>query len=196
MSLFALFIGKPVLPYNDDMHHSLLFYGRYQHQFLRLYMLLARLTAVPWLGGLVRRAANNYGQRGHGAYLLTLAEAEAIVDASNEVALGPCSCRQLYHHCHSPVMSEILVGEGVAVFAKNQGNGFRKVSKAEAKDVLRQCHEQRLTHTMVQCRQHFYAICNCCSCCCVPTRLRQRYGIEYALVRDPAVVADYQKQRL
>ncbi len=179
------------------MHHSLRFYRQHQGQFLRLYMFLAKLISLPLIGGWVRSVANIYGRRGHNGYLLTLAEAEQIVDVSGDVALGPCRCRQLFHHCDSPVMSEILIGDGVEAFSpKNEANGFRRISKEAAKDILRECHQKRLTHTIMQCGQHFYAICNCCSCCCVPTRLRHKYGIEYALVRNKTVVEDYQRQQL
>ncbi len=179
------------------MHHSLRLYGQHQRQFLMLYMFLAKLISVPLLGRWVRSAANIYGRRGHGGYLLTLAEAEKIVDASRDVALGPCNCRQLFRHCDSPIMSEILIGDGVEAFSTRQeADGFRRVSKEEAKDILRDCHQKRLTHTIMQCGQHFYAICNCCSCCCVPMRLRHEYGVGYALVRNQTVVADYQRQQL
>jgi len=178
------------------MHHTLRFYGQHQHQFLRLYIFLAKLTNIPLIGGLVRRIANIYGRRSHQGYLLTVAEAEQIIDASRYVALGPCSCRQVFHRCDNPVISEILVGTGVEVFSQIGVNGFREVSKNEAKEVLRQCHQKRLTHNIVRCQQHFYAICNCCSCCCVPTRLKQNYGIGYALVRNKKVVEDFQKQQL
>ena len=178
------------------MHHYLRFYGQHQHQFLKLYIFLAKFTSIPLIGRWVRRIANIYGQHGHHGYLLTVAEAEQIVDASKNVALGPCSCRQVFRHCDSPIMSEIIVGTGVEVFSQIRPNGFREVSKEEAKEILRQCHQKRLTHTIMRCQQHFYAICNCCSCCCVPTRLRQGYGIEYALVRNKKVVEDFQSQQL
>ncbi len=178
------------------MHHSLSFYGRYQRQFLRLYMSLAKLTRVPVLGGWVRGVANVYGRRGHNGYLLTLAEAEEIVDASGELALGPCTCRQVYHSCDAPVMGEILIGDGVEALLRSKAGGLRRVTREEAKEVLRLCHAKRLTHAIVRCRERYYAICNCCSCCCVPTRLRREYGIEYALVRDKSVVEAYRTQKL
>lgn len=178
------------------MHHTLRFYGKYEHQFLKLYILLAKLIDIPLIGGLVRRLANIYGQRGHHGYLITVAEAEQIIDASKNVALGPCSCRQVFHNCDAPVMSEIVVGTGVEIFSQIRANGFKEISKEEAKEILRQCHQKRLTHTVMRCRQHFYAVCNCCSCCCVPTRLKQNYRIEYALVRNKEVIKDFQREQL
>ena len=178
------------------MHHSLRFYGQHQHQFLRLYIFLAKLTNIPFIGKWVRSAANIHGQHGHHGYLLTLAEAEQIIDASGSVALGPCSCRQTFRHCDSPIMSEIVVGIGAEVFSQIRTDEFHEISKEAAKDILRQCHQKQLTHTIMKCWQDFYAICNCCNCCCVPTRLKQHYGIEYALVRNKEIVEDFRRQQL
>lgn len=173
------------------MHHTLRFYSQHQHLFLRLYIFLGMLTKIPLIGRLVRYIANIYGRSKHNGYLLTLTEAEQIIDASRNVALGPCNCRQLFRHCNNPVMGEIAVGTGGEVFSQIRAS-FREISKAEAKRILRQCHEKRLMSTLMRCREHFYAICNCCSCCCVPTRLRQNYGIEYALIRNKEVVREFQ----
>ena len=178
------------------MHHTLPFYGRYQRQFLKLYIYLARLTRIPVLGRLVRWVANSYGRNRHGGYFITLEEAEQIIDASNNVALGPCGCRQVFHNCSHPIMTEIVVGTGREVYSKIKNKGFRQVSKEEAKEVMQQCHSKGMMHTVMQYQGLFYAICNCCSCCCVPTRLKINYGIEFALVRRKSIVADFGKQQL
>lgn len=178
------------------MHHALRFYGQHQHKFLRLYICLAKLTNIPLVGRLVRWTANTYGQSSHHGYFLTLGEAKQIVDASKNVALGPCSCRQVFHNCNAPIMAEIVIGAGVEVFSDVRPNEFRQVSKEEAKEVLRQCHERGLMHTIMMCQEHFYAICNCCTCCCVPYRLRQNYKIGLALVRNKEVVEDFGRQQL
>jgi len=159
-------------------------------------MALAKLINIPLLGRAVRWVANTWGLHEHHGYFLTLREAEQIIDASKNVALGPCSCRQVFHNCDAPIMSEIIVGAGVEVFSQIRANGFKEISKEEAKEVLRQCHQKRLTHTVVKCRQHFYAICNCCSCCCVPLRLKQEYRVGNALVRNKEVVKDFQREQL
>lgn len=178
------------------MHHALRFYGQHQHTILRLYMTLAMLTELPLMGRLVRWVANIYGQRQHHNYLLTQEQAQQIIDASRNVALGPCSCRQVFRNCDAPIMAEIVVGVGTKVFPEISSNGFREISKEEAKEILRQCHQKRLMHTLSRCRGDFYAICNCCTCCCVPTRLRQNYGIDYALIRNKDVVEDFRSQQV
>jgi hypothetical protein len=47
---------------------------------------------------------------------------------------------------------------------------------------------------MMQCRGHYYAICNCCRCCCVPYRLKQDYGVDYAIIRDKNIVMSFAHQ--
>jgi hypothetical protein len=93
-------------------------------------------------------------------------------------------------------MAEIVVGAGAEVFPEIRSGEFHVISKEEAKDVMRQCHQRRLIPTLERCQGHFYAICNCCTCCCVPLRLRQNYGIGNALVRNKEVVKDFQREQL
>jgi hypothetical protein len=93
-------------------------------------------------------------------------------------------------------MTEIVVGTGREVYSKIRNRGFRQVSKEKAKEVMRQCHGRGMMHTVMQYQGLFYAICNCCSCCCVPTRLKIDYGIEFAVVRHKSIVADFRKQQL
>lgn len=178
------------------MHHTLRFYGQHQHKILKLYMSVAKFTNVPFIGRLVRWVANYYGLHEHHGYLLTLTEAEQIIDISKSVALGPCSCRQVFHNCNAPIMAEIVVGTGAEVFPEIRPGEFHIISKEEAKDIMRQCHQRGMIHTLERCQGHFYAICNCCTCCCVPLRLRQNYGIGNALVRNRDVVAGFQREQL
>lgn len=176
------------------MHHTLPFYGWHQHKFLRLYMLLIKLTRIPLVGRLGRWLANIHAKSKHGGYLITLEEVEQMIDVSNTIALGPCSCRLAFHNCHLPIMTEIVIGAGGKVYSKINSQGFQQISKEKAKEVLRQHHRSNVIHTIMHCQGLFYAICTCCSCCCVPYRLKRDYNIEYALVRNKNIVADYLKQ--
>ncbi|MEN8614136.1 ferredoxin-like protein [Dehalogenimonas sp. THU2] len=175
------------------MHHSLPFYGRYQNRFLKAYMTLAPFTRLPLLGKLVRRLANNYARSQHGGFALNSGEAAAIVDASDWVAIGECACRKVFHNCDNPIEAEIVVGFGREVYSDAEHN-FREVSKDEAKALLLRCKDANLMSIMMQCRGHYYAICNCCHCCCVPYRLKRRYGIEYAIIRDENIVESFKHQ--
>jgi hypothetical protein len=178
------------------MHHTLGLYGKYQHRFLHFYITAARLTIIPFLGGAVRWLANLYGKVGHGGYYLSLQEAEQIVDIAGSVSLGPCSCRAEFHRCDHDVMSEIVLGDGSSEVYASRRKEFREISREEAKVILRQAREERLAQSIMRCGTHFYAICNCCGCCCVPRRLRENFKIGRALVRNPNVVEDFRRQQL
>lgn len=170
------------------MHHTLKLYSKYRELFLKYYIFQAKWTKVPLIGGLVRSVANSYGRKMSGAFALTLEEANAIVDASDGLALGPCTCRAAFRHCDRPLQTEIMVGLNRNVFVHERPDDYREISKDEAKDTLKRCRELGLIHTIVKCRQDFYAICNCCSCCCVPLRLSKNYGIGNALIRRGDIV--------
>lgn len=176
------------------MHHSLRLYSRYRELFLRYYIFQAKWTRIPLIGRLVRKVANSYGKNMSRAYLLTFSEANEVVDISDGLALVPCTCRAVFKHCDNPINTEIMIGLNRNIFMEARPHDYRDVTKQEAKDILKQCHERGLIHTIVKCRQDFYAICNCCSCCCVPLRLNKKYGVGEALVRRDDIVRELKKQ--
>lgn len=178
------------------MHHSLRLYSRHREWVLKFYIFMARWTKIPLIGKLVRGVANLYGKKGSRAYLLTLNEAEEIVDSSGGLALGPCDCRTVFRNCDNPINTEIMVGLSRNVFIEERPHDYQEITKQEAKDVLRQCHQRGLIPTIVKCRQDFYAICNCCSCCCVPLRLSKEYGVGNALVRSDDIVREFRERQL
>ena len=177
------------------MHHSLRIYSRYRELFLKYYIFQAKWTKIPLVGRLVRRVANLYGKKASRAYLLTLDEANEIVDISEGLTLGPCTCRVVFRNCDNPINAEIMVGLSRNIFIDERPHDYREITKQEARDILRQCHQSGLIHTIIECKKHFYAICNCCTCCCVPLRLNKKYGISNALARSDDIVAEF-KQRL
>jgi hypothetical protein len=171
------------------MHHTFRFYGSHQHGVLKAYMMLARLTRVPIIGRLVRFIGNSYGKRFHHGYVLSVQEAEQIIDAAESVAIGTCACRHVFHNCDAPETSEIVVGIGAEIFPEVRSGEFKLASKEDAKKILHECHQLKFIHTIQKCLNDFYAICNCCPCCCVPLILRRDYGIGSALVREKDIVA-------
>jgi hypothetical protein len=173
------------------MHHTLRFYSRHREFALRFYMFWARWTKIPLLGRLVRWVANAWGKNMEGAYLLTTAEAEEVVGLAKELAVGPCTCRQLFHNCDNPVEAEIMLGLEGNVFVEERPADYRRITSEEARKILRDCHQRGLIHTIIKCRQYYYAICNCCPCCCVPLRLSKQYGIGNAVNRSGDIVVGF-----
>ncbi len=177
------------------MHHSLRLYSRYRELLLRYYIFQAKWTRIPLVGRVVRKVANIYGKKVSSAYLLTPDEANEIVDLSEGLALGPCTCRTVFRNCDKPVNTEIMVGLSRNIFMEERPYDYREITKQEAKDILRQCHQSGLIHTIVKCRQDFYAICNCCSCCCVPLRLNKKYGIGNALKKSDDIISEFKEHQ-
>ena len=178
------------------MHHSLKFYGGHRRGILRFYMFWARWTRILLLGRLVKWVANTYGNNTHQAYTLTPAEAEEIVGIAEGVAVGPCDCRSVFRNCDNPIDAEIILGPTRYILLEAMPHDSHEISKEEAREVLRDCHNKGLIHTIARCRGDFYAICNCCTCCCVPLRLNRQYGIGNALNKHKDIVQEFKDYQL
>jgi hypothetical protein len=178
------------------MHHSLKLYSKYRELALRYYIFQAKWTKIPLIGRIVRAVANSYGKNVSGAFLLNLQEVNDIIDSSDGLALGPCTCRAVFKNCDNPINAEIIVGLSRNIFTAERPHDYREITKEEARDVIKQCHQNGLIHTIVKWQHDFYAICNCCSCCCVPLRLLKKYGIGNALVREADIVKKLKEHQL
>jgi hypothetical protein len=174
-------------------HHTLRFYSGNRRAVLRFYMFFAAWTRVPLLGRLARWAGNVYGRSLHRAYLLTPAEASELVNIAGGVALAPCDCRRTFHHCDNPVNTEILLGPTRHIVREAIPGDSREITREEADEILKDNHRRGLIFTIIKCRGDFYAICSCCSCCCVPLRLNKKYGIGEALVRHQDIIKEYKE---
>jgi hypothetical protein len=89
-----------------------------------------------------------------------------------------------------------MVGLGRNVFIAERPHEYQEITSEEAKGILKECHLNGLIHTVIKCRGDFYAICNCCSCCCVPFRLSKQYGIGNALIRKDNIVEEVKEHQL
>ena len=134
------------------MHHLLPFYGKHQRKFLKIYIGLAKLTKMPVIGRLVRWLANIYARRQHGGFIITVKDAEDIIDASSYIKLGPCSCRQVFRNCDRPIMSELVVGAGREVYADVDKDSFTAITKEEAKKLIKRFHNMGMIHTIMHSR--------------------------------------------
>ena len=84
--------------------------------------------------------ANAYGKNMSGSYLLAPGEAEEIVDCAEGVALGPCTCRQVFRNCNNPIDVEILLGPTRHIFLENMPHDAHEITKEEAKEILESSH--------------------------------------------------------
>ena len=176
-----------------EMHHTLKFYSVNRRIVLRFYMFFAGLTRLPLLGRLARWGANAYGRSLHRAYLLTPAEALELVDIAGGVALARCDCRRVFKNCDHSVDAEILLGPTRHITLEAMPRDAHEIYREKAGEILQENQRRGLIFTIIRCRGDFYAICSCCSCCCVPLRLSKQYGIGEALVRHQDIVKEYRE---
>lgn len=175
------------------MHHTLKFYNANRPGLLRIYMFFAPWTRIPVLGSLIRKIANAYGRSQHRAYLLTAAEADELVKVAGGLAKSACTCRSVFHKCSHPADNEILLAPSRHILLETMTPGAREITREEAGEILKDSLRRGLILTVLKCQGNFYAICSCCSCCCVPLRLSKQYGIGEVLVRHKNIVAEFRE---
>jgi hypothetical protein len=150
-------------------------------------------TRIPLLGRLIRKIANTYGRSQHHAYLLTSAEAEELLALAGGIAAAPCTCRNIYQKCRHPRDNEILLAPSKHILIETMPHDAQEITREKAREILQDSQRRGLILTILKCREDFYAICSCCSCCCVPLRLSKRYGIGEALVRHKDIVKEFRE---
>jgi hypothetical protein len=173
------------------MHHSLKFYNANRPWILRLYMFGARCTQIPLLGGLARRIANSWASHEHRAYLLTIEEARELVKIAPAVAASGCTCRQLYHKCDHPKDNEVLLSPSRHALTETMPEEAAEISPEKALAILEDSKKRGLVLTVMKCRGDYYAICSCCSCCCIPLRFSKKYNIGEAVQRHKDILQEF-----
>lgn len=178
------------------MHHTLRFYNLNRKGILRFYMFCAAFTRIPLLGRFVRKMANVYGRSQHHTYLLTLTEAKELVTLAGGLAAAPCTCRTVFQKCNHPKDNEILLAPSKHVLHETMSHDAREITSDKASEMLQDSQRRGLVLTVLKCRGDFYAICSCCSCCCVPLRLSKKHGIGEVLVRHKDIVKEFREYML
>ncbi|NQS92451.1 MAG: 4Fe-4S binding protein [Chloroflexi bacterium] len=108
--------------------------------------------------------------------VMLLSEIEEMIDAAADIIVQPCDCRSLGENCDKSLDTCIWLDEG-ARDALDRGHG-RRLSKTEAKQLVRQADKNGLMHTADSewKSRGLHAICNCCACDCYPFRAAQELG--------------------
>lgn len=117
-----------------------------------------------------------------------------ILDTPGSLAVMRCPCREIRgdRSC-GPLEVCMVVGKPFVDFVVEHGtNGARYISREEGMEVLKGARDQGWVHTAWfkdAMAGRFYAICNCCSCCCIPTKSMNRTGHEARYVAPSGYVA-------
>ena len=117
-----------------------------------------------------------------------------ILDTPGSLAVMRCPCREIRddRSC-GPLEVCMVVGKPFVDFVVEHGtNEARHISREEGIEILKTARAQGWVHTAWfkdAMAGRFYAICNCCSCCCVPTRSMKRTGLEAKYLAPSGYVA-------
>lgn len=95
-----------------------------------------------------------------------------ILKSPTAIAVGKCPCRAANPDCKcmpEPYEVCFFIGDPIASFIAANNKHFRKVTQEEAVEILKDCHKRGFVSEAffkTDMGNRFYAICNCCSCCC------------------------------
>ncbi len=104
---------------------------------------------------------------------------DIVLKGPPNVVLLDCPCRHARENPCQPTDVCMIVGDGSFVLDHHPQRS-RPVSQDEALAVLEAEHRRGHVHTAYfkdACDHRFYAICNCCSCCCGGLEAMVRHGV-------------------
>lgn len=156
-------------------------YSRLIDDTLGFYLFLGRGCTWPFIGPVIRYFAIQYGKHFHGGRAATVEECFEIIDKANTITVVDCACRKRTQGCDAPLNACLMVNTGAEVFSETKGSGY--ITEQEAKDIINTSFEAGLIRNIHHCfSPNIYSICNCCTCCCIPYKLRKDYGISTSVV--------------
>jgi NAD-dependent dihydropyrimidine dehydrogenase PreA subunit len=159
-------------------------YARLERPLLLLnYRLVTRqwIRRQPWrwlMGRLFLRLLTQVGAVGQP---LTLDEARSLVRQAASagcVAIGPCGCRSVHGGCTHPVMTDVLIYEGVSVWQAAFPDQYFPATVEDVNSVLSRCRQLGMAQVLYRTGMgegRGYCICNCCSDGCIPLLNRRLY---------------------
>jgi len=115
-------------------------------------------------------------------------DVKQIVADAQSLAVTPCTCRVVEGDCGKSIDVCIQINKA-ADYALERGSG-RTLSKDEAIEMLKQCEEEGLVHTVGNSRGLGHIICNCCEDCCINWPGPRKAGVNFAAPSRFTAVVD------
>jgi len=106
---------------------------------------------------------------------------DIVLKNPESIAVLNCGCRMLREKPCEPIDVCLAVGDPFASFAVERGYlNARRISQDEACEILKAENRRGHVHAAYfkdAAGDRFYAICNCCSCCCLGMLAWNRFGV-------------------
>lgn len=106
---------------------------------------------------------------------------DLVLKGPPDVAIYECACRHAQPNPCKPTQVCMVVGQPFVDFIlEHNPQSSRRLTQAEALDLLEVEHERGHVHSAWfkdAMLDRFYAICNCCKCCCGGIQLMTKHGI-------------------
>ena len=106
---------------------------------------------------------------------------DLVLKGPPDIAVWQCGCRQNRENPCQPIQVCMPIGQPLVDFIlEHHPQSSRRLTKAEALDLLRAEHERGHLHSAWfkdAILNRFYAICNCCKCCCGGIEAMLKHGI-------------------
>lgn len=103
---------------------------------------------------------------------------DVVLEHPEAIAIGECACRKVSATpCLTGKAAEVcmMVGEPwVSFITEHNPKMFRRIGQTEAVEALHAAHERGDVHAAYfkkEMKGRFFAICNCCDCCCIGMRM-------------------------
>lgn len=155
-------------------------YTKWVNDTLDFYLFLGRMGRLPVIGNAVRFFAGQYGKYLHGGRAATVEECFEVIAQARSLTVVDCACRKKYQLCGQPLNTCIGINTGAEVLGEIKHG--ESISREEAGQIIKEAYDAGLIRSITHCvTPHLYVICNCCTCCCVPYRLRGEYGVKTAM---------------
>ncbi|MGD8727477.1 MAG: 4Fe-4S binding protein [Gemmatimonadales bacterium] len=104
---------------------------------------------------------------------------DIVLKGPPSIVLLECPCRHARDNPCQPTDVCMIVSDGTFTL-EHHPDRSRRITQPEALALLRAEHERGHVHTAYfkdACDNRFYAICNCCSCCCGGIEAMVKHGV-------------------
>lgn len=119
---------------------------------------------------------------------------DIAINNPESIAVGTCACRAVAENPCIPAPMEVclFIGDPYASFIAEKSPLFRKCTQEEAVEVIEAAHKRgdvQGAFFKKDIGNKFFAICNCCDCCCMGIKMWNQLGGAVPIIAPSGYVA-------